>query len=333
MASITKHAGGYRAQIKLVLRTGEPYTRDSKTFPTKREAMAWGVQREQELRDQAAADPRLQYTLRTALRRYASEVSSTKRGARWEKLRLSAFETYRLPLDKALLQITPQDIAEFRDFRAHTVQPATVRREIVLLSAVFMHCRQEWRWMDSNPCTEVRKPAPPKHRERVLQWWEIKRMLREMGYHRTARPASFGQAVAMCMLLALRTGMRAGELTGLQWEQVYDRHCHLPTTKSGRPRDVPLSSKALKLLKRMHGWDDKLVFGIKAASLDALFRKYRQRAGLEGFTWHDTRHTAATMLSKKVAVLDLCKIFGWTDPKMAMVYYNPHASTLADLLG
>lgn len=333
MASITKHAGGYRAQIKLVLRAGEPYTRDSKSFPTRREAIAWGVQREQELRDQASSDPRLQHTLRAALRRYAAEVSPSKRGARWEKLRLSAFETYDLPLDKPLLLVTPQDIAKFRDSRASTVQPATIRREIVLLSAVFMHCRQEWRWVDGNPCTEVRKPPPPKHRERVLQWWEIKRMLREMNYQRTGRPASFGHAVALCMLLALRTGMRAGELTSLRWEQVFDRHCHLPTTKSGRPRDVPLSTRALKILERMRGWDETLVFGIKAASLDALFRKYRQRAGLEGFTWHDTRHTAATMLSKKVAVLDLCKIFGWTDPKMAMIYYNPHASTLADLLG
>lgn len=144
MASVTKHAGGYRAQVKLVLRTGEPYTRDSKTFPTRREAVAWGVQREQELRDQAAADPRLQHTLRIALRRYAAEVSPSKRGARWEKLRLSAFETYDLPLDKPLLQVTSQDIARFRDFRAATVQAATIRREIVLLSAVFIHCRQEW---------------------------------------------------------------------------------------------------------------------------------------------------------------------------------------------
>ncbi|WP_323012675.1 hypothetical protein [Castellaniella sp.] len=38
-------------------------------------------------------------------------------------------------------------------------------------------------------------------------------------------------------------------------------------------------------------------------------------------------------ISRKVEVLDLCKIFGWTDPTMVMVYYNPHASTLAELLG
>ncbi|AKQ59688.1 Phage integrase family protein [Bordetella hinzii] len=83
----------------------------------------------------------------------------------------------------------------------------------------------------------------------------------------------------------------------------------------------------------MKGWDDDFVFGLKTASLDALFRKYRERAGLEGFTFHDTRHTAATMISKKIDVLDLCKMFGWTDPKMAMVYYNPHASSIAARLG
>jgi len=83
----------------------------------------------------------------------------------------------------------------------------------------------------------------------------------------------------------------------------------------------------------MRGWDDDLVFGLKTASLDALFRKYRGRAGLEGFTWHDTRHTAATMLSRRVDVLTLCKIFGWANTTQALTYYNPTADSIADMLG
>ncbi len=75
------------------------------------------------------------------------------------------------------------------------------------------------------------------------------------------------------------------------------------------------------------------MFGINAASLDVLFRRYRERAELSGFTFHDSRHTAATMIAKKIDVLDLCKMFGWTDPKMAMVYYNPHGSSIAAKLG
>lgn len=82
----------------------------------------------------------------------------------------------------------------------------------------------------------------------------------------------------------------------------------------------------------MRGWDDEMVFGVKAGTLDALFRKYRARAEMEGFTWHDTRHTAATMISRKVDVLTLCKIFGWADPKMAMVYFNMPASEMAKQL-
>lgn len=63
-----------------------------------------------------------------------------------------------------------------------------------------------------------------------------------------------------------------------------------------------------------------------------MFRRYRERAGLEGFTFHDSRHTAATWMARKLEVLDLCKTFGWSNPKMAMVYYNPTAEDIADLL-
>ncbi|MFI8143290.1 integrase, partial [Acinetobacter baumannii] len=47
------------------------------------------------------------------------------------------------------------------------------------------------------------------------------------------------------------------------------------------------------------------------------------------FTFHDTRHTAATRIAPKLPLLDLCKMFGWTDPKRAMVYYNPTSSQIA----
>jgi integrase len=330
MASIQKTASGYRVQIKILK------VRDSAVFPTRREAVAWAAEREAQIREQATVPLGQQKTLRDALRKYADEVSPHKRGERWEQIRLAAFETHKppiLPLDKAIGSMTAQDAATFRDARAAKVGPASVLRELTLLSSVFETARLEWGWVKSNPTRDIRKPPEVKHRERVISWAEIRAMLREMGYRRTGRITTTGQAVAMCMMVALRTGMRAGELCALTWDNVHAVHCRLPITKNGKPRDVPLSSKAKALIERMKGWDEPLVFGLKTASLDALFRKYRQRAGLDGFTWHDTRHTAATMISKKLNVLDLCKMFGWGDPKMAMVYYNPHASSIAALLG
>jgi hypothetical protein len=35
------------------------------------------------------------------------------------------------------------------------------------------------------------------------------------------------------------------------------------------------------------------------------------------------------MLSPRLDLLDLCKMFGWSNPKMAMRYYNPTASDIA----
>ena len=81
-----------------------------------------------------------------------------------------------------------------------------------------------------------------------------------------------------------------------------------------------------------------LVFGLPPQTLDALFRKYRARAGLSGFTFHDARHTAATWIAGRMnssgipaqqALLDMCKAFGWSDTSRALTYYNPSAADIA----
>ena len=143
---------------------------------------------------------------------------------------------------------------------------------------------------------------------------------------------SVSQAVAAAFLMALSTGMRAGELCGLRWVDVKGDFVHLPMTKNGASRDVPLSAVGQKLLEQMKGWDKDLVFGIKSQTLDALFRKARGKAKLDGFTFHDSRHTAATRLAQRLHVLDLCKVFGWKNPAMAAVYYNESASSIAKRL-
>jgi len=127
MASFSKMAKGWRAQIKVM------GVRDSRVFTTRREAVQWAARREDEIRYAVTAPLGEQYTLRQALRRYADEVSATKRGARWEQVRLAAFEGYRLPLDTPIGQVT-----DFRDARGASVGPAAVLRELTLLSSVFV---------------------------------------------------------------------------------------------------------------------------------------------------------------------------------------------------
>ncbi len=74
------------------------------------------------------------------------------------------------------------------------------------------------------------------------------------------------------------------------------------------------------------------VLGLSSQTLDALFRRYRQRAGLSGFTFHDARHTAATMLARRLDVLTLCKMFGWKSTSQALTYYNPTPAQIKRML-
>lgn len=316
--------GTWRIQIEI---GGQ---RDSGTFRSKREAEEWKARRTLELRAEGKSGSGANKTLLDALRRYADEVTPEKRGADKERIRLAAFEKSdhaALPLRRKLSAITTDDIGKWRDGRLKVVARGTVLREMGVLSTVLECARREWRWITVNPVSDARKPANPDHRERVISPREARQMLRKLGHAKTIRTVS--QAVATCFLTALATGMRAGELCGLRWADVKPDHVSLPITKNSKRRDVPLSPVARRLIERMRGWDDDLVFGIGSQSLDALFRKARTRAGLSGFTFHDSRHTAATRMAAQLDMLTLCKVFGWSNPKFALVYYNPTASDIA----
>lgn len=306
--------------------------RDGGTFATAREANEYQARKTSELKTIKAGRVGELKTLRDALREYAEKVSPTKRGERWEIIRLHAFERHPLPIDKMMADVTTDDLSAWRDARLKSCKPGTVLRDVSLLSDVFEVARRDWKWIAVNPLRDMRKPASPRHRERVIKPREIREMLRALGHGHPVRSVS--QAVAYAFLLALSTGMRAGEIASLTWDRVKPDHVHLPMTKNGTARDVPLSSVSRKIIKRMEGWDRSSVFGISTQTLDALFRKARDKAKLEGFTFHDARHSACTRigLSKKITALDLCKMMGWKRLDQALVYFNPTASQIAAML-
>ena len=325
MATPKKTAQGtWRVQIEV------RGVRESFTGSTKREAADWAARRSTEIKAMATGKAGTVKTLGQALDRYAEEVSPTKRGESKEIIRLKAFKKQALPISRKLGDLTTADLVAWRDARLTVNARGSVLRDMTLLGSVLEVARREWQWIATNPMRDVKRPANPDHRQRVISGLEVRRILRKLGYGFPVRTVS--QAVAACFLMALSTGMRAGELCGLRWTDVKGDFVRLPMTKNGTARDVPLSLVARKLLDRMKGWDDELVFGLKSQTLDALFRKARDRAKLEGFTFHDSRHTAATRLAQRLHVLDLCRVFGWKRTDQALVYYNEKASTIASRL-
>lgn len=320
VATISRHGNGWRAQVR---RRGFP--RLSATFPLRKQAEAWAAQREAEV-VQGKLGIASKHTLGEALERYRRERARN----RWETNRLLALE--RDPIAKVLLgRLDASHLTDFRDRElARGVDGTTVRRAVSLLSSVFKAARG-WRWLQGNPLLDFERPPPKKGRARGLRGPEIDAVVAALGYAAGA-PANASQQVAVAFLLAMETGMRAGELLTLTWPQVREKYIHLEQTKNGDERDVSLSRRARELLDHMRGIDPERVFTVANETRDKLFRDARERAGLAGFTFHDSRSEAISRLSKKLDILELARMVGHRDLKSLMHYYKSDPDTVADKL-
>lgn len=329
MASITKQKTGWRVQISVKAQ------RDSGTFATKAEAQAWAVEREAQMRRMADTGVNTDKTCQDAFDRYLTEVSVHKRGARWEGIRLGAIAKQKIGGvgvgDMLLSDMTADLLGKWRDQRLKTVAGSTVNRELNLLSHVFTTARREWKWIAASPTADVRRPKGTPPRDRRISDDEIERICFALGY--SGEVTNKSEAVAVAFLFAIETAMRAGEICSLTWANVHDDVAHLPLTKNGSKRDVPLSGRAIELLDQLpKGKPTDACFGVGASSLDALFRKAKGRAQIEGLTFHDTRHEAITRLATKLNVLELARMVGHKDLRMLQIYYNESASNIAKKL-
>jgi integrase len=301
--------------------------RVSGTFDTKAAALKWESYQRMRLGEGAAIT--ITETCADAFRRYELEVSKRKRGYKWEAGRLAAMASS--PLGKVpIAQLNASHIAAWRDRRLREVQGGTVTREMNLLSHVFSVARKEWKWIAMSPTTDVARPRSNPPRDRRISQEEIERICVSLNWRHDAvgvTPQTKQQRIALAFLFAIETAMRAGEICALREGDVTGSVARLRHTKNGFPRDVPLSPRAVEIWAMV-----PTGFEISTGSLDAMFRVARDKAQVEGLTFHDTRHEAITRLAAKLNVLDLARMVGHRDIKQLQTYYNASAADIAKRL-
>lgn len=241
MAIIRKLRGRWQAQVR---RRG--LAPRARSFDTKADAERWARQLEAQV-DRAGLLPDTRpaetTTLKQVLTRYADSVSPKKRSSVSEVARINAL-LRRDIVHRTLATLSSSDLATYRDERLKVVSPATVIRELNTISHALDTARRDWGiHLIENPCKLVRRPRAPKGRTRRLGPDEEAKLL---------EAADFGRNTFMrsLIILAVETGMRRGELLGLTWENIdLDAGvAHLPLTKNGESRDVPLSKRARETL-------------------------------------------------------------------------------------
>jgi integrase len=299
----------------------------SKSFKRRTDAKAWIEATKTAIRGGTAiSNEATRTTLREALERYMREVTPTKKGKKRDQDRVKVWMRHPLAF-RFLSQLRGVDFAEYRDERrAEGRAENTIAIELKLISKLYRIASKDW-GMEGlrNPIASVTMPGGSNRRERRLQADEQKALFAEL--------RKVDAYMAPLAELAIETAMRQGELLSLTLADVdmQKRVAYLKDTKNSEPRDVPLSTRAVEILKEIPRPLNKTA-PLFPISQDAVIRSFRQActdAEIENLKFHDLRHEAVSRICDKLPMHEAMRVTGHKTPSMLMRYYHPKAEDLA----
>lgn len=324
MASFRSRKNKWQARI---IRKGHPTI--AKTFLTKQDAEKWARSVEIEIdRGTFINTSYAQKTLfKEILQKYLNEVAPNMRSADNQAIRIRKFMEHPIA-EVNMAHLSPKHMADYRDERLKVIKPNTVIRELAVLSSIINHARREWGLNIINPITMIKKPSSTKGRDRILNDEELGQLLIQL--------EKISPWYKPLVEFALETAMRRGELMALLWANVnFDKSvAFLPLTKNGDSRYVPLSSKAIRILKALPRDIEGRVFPLNKGTVSILFLRATRRAKIEDVHFHDLRHMAITRLASMFSnPLELAVISGHKSLGMLKRYTHLKAEDLVKKLG
>lgn len=194
--------------------------------------------------------------------------------------------------------------------------PATVHRRLTILKAIYSKGERDGK-ISRNPVRLAKAPKYNNEVNRYLSLDEERRLFAVL-------PSLYVPIVTT----ALHTGARAGELLGLQWQEIdlEARRLYIKTGRKSKPRGIPLNSILYETLKnefeaRKPEPTDKVFPVGHAKSLSRAFKTAVDRAKIQNFRFHDLRHTFNSRLAMNGANdRVLMTLSGWSSERMIRRY-------------
>jgi integrase len=212
--------------------------------------------------------------------------------------------------DRPIAAISDDDAATMlADIANRRGKKTMANRAKHLLHALFKWARQPGRkYVSVNPFSDLPAPGGPSvSRDRFLTADEIRQLWRALD-----EPEGLGicpdiaTALKLILVTAARPGMVHGmvgsELGDLAGPSAHGPHWSLPAPrmKAGAPFVTPLSGLALELLRPHLKTDpDALLFPFPRYALHGAAQRIVHKLGMQRWTPHDLRRTAATILDRE----------------------------------
>lgn len=311
------------------------------TFDTKEEAEQARLKIESDLsvsiiRDYSKAT---QVSLRDIMVRYRDEVVPAHKGAGIERGRINRILNTETFVDKKLAALCTEDLQDFITDRLTEVAPATVDRDLDVLSQVIRYSADVWKIASvESPFVGLRRPKYFNERDRRLGTMLVDgEEVEEEAALLAAARADENQYIESAIILALETAARRGELLSILKSDVNieQRYALLRETKNGRSRKVPLTTRALQvvtaLMKECVSDDEPLLKLTANALKIAFFRRVVPLSGVRDIHFHDLRHESISRLAEsgQFQLIELQAISGHRDTRMLLRYAHLCSGNLA----
>lgn len=217
-------------------------------------------------------------------------------------------------------------LEQLRQAREQAVAVATVNREMALIRAILNAASGEWGWLEAVPKVPMRKieQADPR--------WLTREQFRKL-------VALLPPHAAAMARLAVATGLRRANITGLTWDRVdlAAKAAYIPSSQAKGKRGiaVPLNGDAIAVIKSRIGTHDTHVFSWRGEPVEQLMTKAWRRAaaaaGVPGLKFHDLRHTWASWQAQSGTPLyALRELGGWASEAMVRRYAHLSPGHLAE---
>lgn len=287
-----------------------------------------------------------------ALDRYATEVTVTKKGASEEKYKIGKIKRYDIA-KISFYSCSPDDVAAFLDkLKQEGMSDNGRRKYALIISHCYKIAEKRWRLHVANPVASIELPSNGAARDRRLEDGEEEYIFAELAKSRNI----FALPIT---IFAIETAMRRGELLALRWEDVKFFEdgtgiAALFDTKNGENRVVPLSTRAVEVLKLLPrpikgGSVFQITVGNLRAAREAALKRarkaYEEKCIGEGkvpspefltnIRFHDFRHEATSRLFERGIFdsMEVASITGHKTLQMLKRYTYLRAEDLAKKLG
>ncbi len=260
----------------------------------------------------------------------------------------SGFETSKRLLDTNVLpvvgrlklrKVTVRHVEEIvLALKARDLKNSSIKRTVDVMKALFNYYIKR-RTLASNP---IEAMQPIKLPDVDCRYWTQGEATQFLEYARQKYAGTKHHGFYLLYKVALHTGMRLGELRGLQWSavdfqnrqiKVSQSYCGVAkairlTTKSGKIRHVPLGDNIYGDLREAYDKrESDLVFHLNGKVLDKSnlrnrhFDKDIKEAGVSKIRIHDMRHTFAShFMMNGGNIYFLQAILGHSSIKMTQRY-------------